>query len=373
MRVLFWTLTFWPNIGGLEVFAARLLPNLRRRGHEFIVVAPKHYTGEPEQELYQGIPIHRLEFRSNLPCRIDRLTEIRQKVIRIKRAFAPDLIHMNGVGATDFFHLTTREAHRAPVVVTLHNPWRAREESIVRLTLRAADWVAGVSAAILDEALKLEPEIGNRCSVIYNSVAPRAPSRNPLSSRRPHLLCLGRLVPDKGFDVAINAFRLVLNRFPSARLTIAGDGPLRSELEQQAVRAGVGRAVEFIGWVAPERAPSLIANCTIVLMPSRREPFGLVALEAASAGRPVVATRIGGLPEIVIHHETGLLVEDEDCRSLADAAVSLLSNPGMALQFGEAARRRARDVFAWENHVGSYDALYRQFAGSAAAVRTTLK
>jgi glycogen(starch) synthase len=363
MRVLFWTLAFWPHIGGLEVFAARLLPDLRRRGHEFTVVAPRQYTGESEEELYHGIPIHRLEFRSGLPSRIDRLTEIRQKVIRIKRAFAPDLIHMNGVGATDLFHLTTSEAHRAPVVVTLHNPWRAREESIVKLTLRAADWVAGVSAAILEQALRLEPEIGNRCSVIYNSVAPPAPSPKPLSSHPPRLLCLGRLAPDKGFDVAISAFRLVLNRFPKARLTIAGDGPLRSVLEQQAVRMGVGRAVEFIGWVAPDGALSLIADCTIVLMPSRREPFGLVALEAASAGRPVVATRIGGLPEIVIHQETGLLVENEDSRSLADAALSLLSNPAMALRFGEAARRRARDVFPWENHVGSYDALYRRFAG----------
>jgi glycogen(starch) synthase len=170
------------------------------------------------------------------------------------------------------------------------------------------------------------------------------------------------LVPDKGIDVAINAFSLIVNRFPHARLTIAGNGPLRSDLEQQAIRQGIGHAVDFIGWVVPDRVPSLINDYTIVLMPSRQEPFGLVALEAALMTRPVVATRVGGLSEIVVHEQTGLLVENEDSQALAESAALLLSEPEIAVQFGQAARRRAQDVFSWEQHIVGYDALYRKLA-----------
>ena len=349
----------------MEVLTARLLPSLRLRGHEFLVVAPKNYTDLPDQERYQGIPIQRLEFETADPGGIDHVVQIRQNVIKLKQTFAPDLIHINGVGATDFFHLTTARAHKAPVIVTLHNPWSSQADMIVAQTLRGADWVVGVSAAILDRARRLTPEISDRCSFIYNGVPPPLPSPKPLPLVHPRLLCLGRLAPDKGIDVAITAFSLLIDRFPQARLTIAGDGPLRSDLEQHAIRQGIGHAVDFVGWVVPERVPSFINEYTMVLMPSRQEPFGLVALEAALMARPVVATRVGGLPEIVVHKETGLLVESEDSRSLAEAAALLLSKPQSAVQFGQAAQRRAHDVFSWEQHVAAYDALYRKITEQA--------
>jgi glycogen(starch) synthase len=346
----------------MEVLTAKLLPSLRLRGHEFVVVAPKNYTDLPDEERYQGIPIHRLAFQTAVPSGIDHLLQVRQQVINLKRTFAPDLIHINGVGPTDFFHLTTTQAYKAPVLVTLHNPWLSQADTIVAQTLRAADWVVGVSAAILDRGRGLAPEISARCSVIYNGASPPVPLPKPLPFNQPRILCLGRLAPEKGIDVAITAFSFLVDRFPHARLTIAGNGPLRSDLEQQAIRQGIGHAVDFIGWVVPERVTSLINDYTMVLMPSREEPFGLVALEAALMARPVVATRVGGLPEVVVHEQTGLLVKNEDSRSLAEAAALLLSEPQIAMQFGQAARRRAQDVFSWEQHIAGYDALYRKLA-----------
>jgi glycogen(starch) synthase len=364
MRVLFWSLTFWPTIGGLEVLSSKLLPSLRQRGYEFLVVTPKNHTDLPDEEHYQGIPIRRLGFQSPLPSGIDHLVEVRRQFVTAKRRFAPDLIHINGVGAMDFFHLSTAQAHKAPMVVTLHNPWPSRTDMIVAQTLRAADWVVGVSAAILERAHRLAPEVRPCSSVIYNAVPPPLPPPRPLPFVQPRLLCLGRLAPEKGMDVAIRAFRLILERFPRARLTIAGDGPLRFELEEQALRDEVRHAVDFMGWVLPEKVLSLINDHTMVLMPSREEPFGLVALEAALMARPVVATRVGGLPEIVVHEQTGLLVEKDDRQSLAEAAALLLSKPEIAAQFGHAARHRAQELFSWEQHIAAYDALYRQIESS---------
>jgi len=99
-------------------------------------------------------------------------------------------------------------------------------------------------------------------------------------------------------------------------------------------------------------------------MPSRHEPFGLVALDAALMARPIVASRVGGLSEVVVHRQTGLLFDNEDSRGLADAIISLLNHPEVARRMGQAARRRALNVFSWERCVNGYADLYRSLVNS---------
>ena len=363
MRVLFWTLSFWPNIGGLEVLAAKLVPALRDRGHEFLIVAPKSSPELPDEAQYHGIPIQRCYFQNTTkPAGIDHLLDVKQKVARLKRHFAPDLVHVNGVGPTDFFHLTTRNAHWAPTLVTLHGEWHPQADGIVARTLRDADWVAGCCAAVLEHGQRLAPQMAPRSSVIYNGLETPALATEPLPLDPPRILCLGRLSPEKGMDVALASFVSILARFPGARLIIAGDGVLRSDLERQAACHGIARAVDFIGWIEPDKVAALINTSTVVLMPSRRDSLPLVALEAALMARPIVATRVGGLPEVVVHEETGLLVENENSEALADAVGFLLSHPEVARLMGEAARARAQRAFSWEHHVNSYDVLYRKLA-----------
>jgi glycogen(starch) synthase len=360
---LFWTLNFWPNIGGLEVLAAKLIPALRDRGHEFLVVAPKSPSDLPDEAQYRGIPIRRLSFQNTTsPGGIDHLVELRKKIAGLKRAFEPDLIHINGVGPTDFFHHTTENVCKAPLLVTLHGEWHSQADAIVAHTLRKADWVAGCSAAVLECGRRLAPEIGDRSSVIYNGLEIPALAPEPLPFDPPRILCLGRLSPEKGMDVALAAFAPVVSRFPCARLIIAGDGPARSQLREQAVAHGIDHAVDLIGWVAPDKVPSLINSTTLVLMPSRKDSLPLVALEAALMARPIVATRVGGLPEVVAHEETGLLVESENSHALGGAVISLLSHADIAERMGSSARVRAQRLFGWERHVEAYDSLYRKLA-----------
>jgi glycogen(starch) synthase len=361
MRVLFWSLTFWPAIGGMEVLASKLLPSLRRRGHELLVIAPKIYGGA-EEGTYKGIPVRWIPFQNTSSSHIDHIAAVRSRVADLKRAFAPDLIHVNGVGATDFFHLTTRHASDAPVLVTLHGEWLPKSDTVVAQTLRHADWVVGCSGAILNRGRQLSPEIESRCSVVYNGVELPSAVAPPASCDRPHVLYLGRLAAEKGVDLGLTAFRSIVERVPDARLTVAGDGPDRVALEAWTAREGLGHAVDFIGWVLPEDVPALIERHSIVLMPSRQDSFPLAAIEAALMGRPVVATRVGGLPELVLHEETGLLCEAEDPLAVADSVVQLLNDPSRAAALGRAAWRRAREVFAWQRHVDSYDALYRRLA-----------
>jgi glycogen(starch) synthase len=120
--------------------------------------------------------------------------------------------------------------------------------------------------------------------------------------------------------------------------------------------------VDFIGWIAPDRISELINNATVVVMPSRSEALPSVALEAGMMARPIVASRVGGIPEIVIDHETGLLIDPEDVESLANAIGFLLRQPATAREFGHAARRRIQTFFSFDRYVDAYEALYKQLA-----------
>ena len=171
--------------------------------------------------------------------------------------------------------------------------------------------------------------------------------------------------PQKGIDVALTALTLVRKRFPQVCLVIAGDGPERAALEQQAAQLGLTQAVDFLGWVPPEQVLAVMSSATMVVMPSRWEGLPNVALQAGLMARPVVGTRVGGLPEIVEHQQTGLLVEREDSTALAKAIMILLDAPATAAEMGRAARARIQDEFSWERYVDAYDTLYRQLIDQA--------
>jgi len=361
MRILLWSYSFWPAIGGLEIFSAELLPALQERGYEFLVLTSQRFSDQPFESRYKGIPIFRFPFHDETSyTNIDKMQKIRGRILHLIRSFSPDLIHMNyAADNSNFFYLITADKFASPLLLTMHGVWH-RYSSLEKRILLSADWVTCVSASTLEYGRKLIPEILPRSSVIYNAlkIAPSpsvvAPSDTPL------LLCIGRLSPEKGFDIAITALASLRKHFTNVRLVIAGDGPSKKELEIQADKLNLGNVVEFVGWVIPNDVPSLIRSSTLVLMPSRSEGLPLVALEASFMARPIVASRVGGLPEVVVHEETGLLVEQENPEALAKAVEHLLQHPKNAKRMGQAAHRWAKSVFGWEQHVNSYDALYHR-------------
>jgi glycogen(starch) synthase len=172
------------------------------------------------------------------------------------------------------------------------------------------------------------------------------------------LLVLGRLIRDKGVDLAISAFAAIADRFPELRMVIGGDGPERTSLEVHAASMGVADRIEFLGWGSPEEVPALLNSATIVVMPSHREGLPSVALEAALMARPVVATQVGGVPEVVADRKTGLLVPPGNELALTLALRHLLDRPDTAARLGEAARARAQLIFGFTKYVDTYEALY---------------
>ena len=207
------------------------------------------------------------------------------------------------------------------------------------------------------------PEIAPRSSVIHNLLELPAEAPQPLPTVAPRLLCLGRLVPQKGFDLALTALASLRHRYPNLQLIFAGDGASRPDLEQQAADLDLLPMVEFMGWIEPDRVPALLNSVTMVLMPSRREGMPLVAIQAAMMGRPIVACRVAGLDEVVVHGETGLLIDREDSDGLTEAIAFLLEHPQVAQKMGQSARRFAKGIFDWQRVIAAYDELYRKLGG----------
>jgi glycogen(starch) synthase len=375
MRILFWSEQFWPQIGGIQVWGANLLQFLRRRGHEFAVIASDDNIGLAAEDMYNGIPVYRFPFWTALTARnAGQVLDIKRAVAKLKHSFEPDLVHLNLTGPSVYFHLQSADLHPAPLLVSLHQPLENQfggNDSIVSRVLRSANWVTAGSEMVLTTARQLAPEITPRSSLIYFGFDAPDVLPEPLPFNEPRLLCIGRLVYEKGFDLALRAFASIIKRFPCLRLIIASDGPARPALERQAAELGLADVVDFIGWVESDKMPALLNAATIVVMPSRViEGFGFVAMEAAMMGRPVVATRSGGLTEAVIEGETGLLVERENSAALADAIASILDRPEVAKKMGQAAQTRAQATFKSEQHVDAFDALYRQLIDEFSRARS---
>jgi glycogen(starch) synthase len=187
-------------------------------------------------------------------------------------------------------------------------------------------------------------------------------STNPSSDRfgseplPPNFIFLpSRLVAKKSVDVAIRAVALLKKRGRGVHLAIAGEGPLRAQLQALASDLDLSRDVSFLGSVSHRAAQDLMSQAAFVVVPSSWEAFGQVCLEAMAAAKAVVGSNNGGIGEIVLNGTTGLLVPPHDPDSLAAAIDKLAGDPGLSRQMGLAGRRRVEAYFTWAQMVDRYE------------------
>jgi glycosyltransferase involved in cell wall biosynthesis len=267
-------------------------------------------------------------------------------------AWRPDVVHAHGVRAGALAALAIgliRQPARPALVVTVHNaPPQGRAASLVhgaleRSCARRADLVLCASA---DLAARLR----TRSAAVVEQVDVAAPvSQAPTAAEvaaaraemsqagRPVVLAIGRLAPQKGLDVLVAAAARWRHRDPRPVTVIVGDGPLAGPLRAQAARQADGD-VRLLG--ARDDVPALLAAADVVVVPSRWEARALIVQEAMQAGRPIVATRVGGIPALT-GTDGAVLVPPDDPVELAAAVTALLDDPGKAARLGDVARARA--------------------------------
>ena len=172
---------------------------------------------------------------------------------------------------------------------------------------------------------------------------------------------IGSLIKKKGIEFLLQAGPQILEKHPYCRFLLIGTGPLQSQLEQLATSLEIRHSVIFAG---PQTdIPSILAAMDIFVLPSLQEGLGVSVLEAMAAGKPIVASRVGGLPESVLQGETGFLVNPGDQDELARSLLGLLEDPGLRTRLGQAGKNRVETHFSSEQMALQYEALYWELLG----------
>jgi glycosyltransferase involved in cell wall biosynthesis len=331
---------------GAETQLVALALALPAARYDVRVVLLKRRNDFAEALASAGIPVVALDRKG--PVDVSAVLRLAREV----RRFRPHVLHSYLFPANLLAALVGRLARVPRVVVsqrssyeaTLRSPWRG----LARLGHRLADRVIVNSRAALAE------EIAAGCPPsllvhVPNAAPPAGPEGPGASDGVPSpgfVLSLGQLDSRKGHRVMIAAWPAVRRAHPEARLLLVGDGPCRRDLEAQARALGVEASVTFAGFRTP--AHPFVAASRLLVQPSLTEGMPNAVLEAMAAGRPVVASRTGGVPELVVPEETGLLVAPGDPDALAAAIVRVLSDPDAAARMGAAGAARARTLFSIE-------------------------
>ncbi len=209
--------------------------------------------------------------------------------------------------------------------------------------------------------------LGNICpdakfTILGNPVTLPSSGPNNINTQPFQLLYLGRLLEKKGIFDLLQAMPDVLARFPACQLVVAGDGN-RAEVKDEITRLGLSKHIELAGWVDGKAKAALLESAALMVQPSHFEAFGVSLLEAMAHGKPIVATDVGGIPEVALHGVHGLLVEPRNPRALAGAITELLADPNRQKLMGRAGYRHVAEHYSSEIINQQLAALYQSLMG----------
>jgi L-malate glycosyltransferase len=337
------------NVGGMEHFVVRLAHAQRQKGHSSSVFALR--DGPLTEEANRlGVPVVLLRGEHKI-ARVAHATSI-------FFALGPQIIHAHNQTSLHFAVLGKRVS-RAPIVLTNHGQAFGGSRTPSVTEWGQTDSVIAVSNAVAD--LMDRTVLGKKLTTIYNGVdfSPSKQSRAAvraalgLPEDRVVATMVARIDALKGHETLIKALG---EKLPLTVL-LAGDGAKRAEREQQAASLGLGpEHLRFLGFRSD--VPDLLAASDLFLLPSLTEGLPLSVLEAMSHGLPIIATRVGGIPELVTENTHGLLIKPEDSVALANAIASLTASKEQRQAFGAAARLRVETEFTFSAMADEYTALY---------------
>jgi glycosyltransferase involved in cell wall biosynthesis len=301
------------------------------------------------------------------------------RLARVLRDLRPDIVHAHDPHAVAMAALARSIGGPDPaplLVASRRVDFRIRQNAFSRWKYRQVDVFICASECIRQMLLAdgVEPEravtVHEGVDIDHIDAAPPADVRAAfwLPHGAPLVGNVAALVPHKGQRYLVEAAALVVRRMPDARFLIVGDGELRATLEQAVRREQLEKHVIFTGF-RPD-VLSLIKGFDLFVMSSVTEGLGTSLLDAMAASRPVVATRTGGIPEVVVDGETGLLVPPRDAHALAEAIIRLLGDESLRAAFGRAGRQRVERRFSADRMVAATLAVYESLAGRSPGADT---
>jgi glycogen synthase len=380
VRVALLPSAYAPSVGGVEELTRRLGDQLVAGGDQVEIWTIRHPRHLPADELVGGLRVRRfgMPMPRSRPAPLARFPAAAAGALwtlsRAAAEFRPDLLHVQCFSANGVYATALAAWKRLPLVVTLQGETVMDDQDIyersaalragLRLGVRRAAAVTACSRFTLDDAVARFGLGRGRGLVVPNGVETTGDAGTPRPITVPFdrfVLGLGRVVAKKGFDLLLEAFARLAPWRPDLGLVLAGDGPARDGLADQAARLGLAGRVHFAGALGRAEVAWAMGAAQVFVLPSRVEPFGIVVLEALRAGRPVVVSSRGGAGEIVRHEREGLVADPMDSAQLAGSIARLLDDPELARRLAEAGRRRVLD-FDWGGVAGEYREIYRSVA-----------
>lgn len=361
----------YPTYGGSGVLATELGQELARRGHSvhFITYAQPMRLDRFQDNIYY----HEVETPSYPLLEFNLYTlALAGKILDVAKYEQLDVVHVHyAIPHAISAHLAKEIAAATnpfALVTTLHGTditlvgMEPTFHPLVKYSLEKSDAVTAVSGFLQEKTrqgfgadLSIQSIPNFVDTALYTRSAPETLERRLRCGDEWILMHVSNFRPVKRVQDCIRILAEVRKKLP-ARLIFVGDGPERSEAERLTRELGVEEHVTFLG--KQSALPEILSVADIFLLPSQQESFGLSALEAMSCSVPVIATNIGGIPEVVKHDETGFIAELGDVQRMAKYCIELLSNPKKLAAFRANARRRAVENFDIATIVPMYEELY---------------
>ena len=370
-----------PSVGGVQSHILGLASQLKKMGHEVVVVTKEMERNEGQGEAYpEGVREVRAK-RLTAPEHVLMPPDPRSLRGLLRRE-GFDVVHAHhAFTPTPLLSLEAAESLGVPSVLTNHSITFASSSDLIwgpvsqvlpfKRYINMADRVIAVSGSAAEFIERFMD--GGRATVIPNGVDVGRfydPSPMPVSVfdpgglEHPMILGVGRLAFRKGFHLLVESMPRVLRRHPGARLYVAGRGMMMGFLSLLAESLDLGGRVKLMGYVQDEALAWMYKLCEVFVLPSvSAESFGITLIEAMAAGRPVVASRIGGVPEIIDDGVNGLLFEPWDSKGLAETLNNLLCDPDLAEDLGRRAHLSAEESYDWSKVARRIEEVYMEVVG----------
>ena len=390
MRIAFVTFEYPPFIvGGAGVYAKHVTEELSKLGHDVVVFTPNI---NQNNDAIDNIRIEKIRTDSwLLPKALQFWRKLPQTLNQINRENKFDIVHFNGLS---YFFLKKRVLH-CPHVLTVHHLvvdaieqgdsnklmrfFDLRGENsffmpmIEKRAIKSVDRIIAVSNFTKNQIMKRYHLDKEKITVIYNGIDMNLSHfteedlkavRNKYNlGDKPIILFVGRVDdPRKGLDILLKAFKQVLEQMDAVLLIVGrGDHDCPRKI---AKFLGISQHIYFTGYVDLLTLKKIYTLCTVYVCPSKLEGFGLTIPEAMSAGKPIVASDVGAIPEIMQNNVNGILVQSGDSKSMADAIIKYLQDKKYSEMIGKKNETYIKDAFSWKKHAYQLESIYSKFMGN---------
>lgn len=353
-------------LAGTEIATYNLATHLARRGHEVHAITSRD-TGLPEFSEENGFFVHRIAWpKVRFIGTVASWAKIYLKIRKLK----PDIIHAQSLELS-ILALISKRILKTPYVVwgqgsDIYLPGR-----FTRMTskpiIQNAD---AVLALTKDMRQKMQGIYDRDISIVPNGVELerfKIPPRDKRKDDAKAVIFVGRLHPLKGVQYLIEAMVIVHQELPDVKLVVVGDGIERAKLEKFAEELNLNGCIQFTGQLPQESIPRLMHQAEVFVLPSISEGFGIVNLEAMAAGLPIVATNVGGIPDVIEEGVNGFLINAKNSDEIAGKLLILLQDDGMRKEISVNNKWKA-ELYAWDKITAKVETEYKKAIGQGIEV-----